>query len=172
MTTLRGGRRALRCTSVHSNAPATRRALDSRRLGAHVVLPDASVHRMHSGTTPALSSLGTRAISRQQFCATGRKTKTSFHQKCTDGRMAWHVLVYGGIPRQKKENSFWVSDGAIPPPYSASSAVWRHPLSLRKPGCQFSAARLLSVAISIFCGHQRSLLIFFAIGKVDWCPVG
>ena len=95
-----------------------------------------------------------------EFCATGRKTKTSFHQKCTDGRMAWHVLVYGGIPRQKKENSFWVSDGAIPPPYSASSAVWRHPLSLRKLGCQFSAARLLSVAISIFCGHHRCLLIF------------
>ena len=64
------------------------------------------------------------------------------------------------FPRQKKENSFWVSDGAIPPPSSASSAVWRHPLSLRKLGCQFSAARLLSVAISIFCGHPRSLLIF------------
>ena len=60
--------------------------------------------------------------------------------------MAWHVPVFGGIPRQKKENSLWVSDGAIPPPYSASSAVWRHTLSLRKPGCQFSAAphRLVS----------------------------
>ena len=33
---------------------------------------------------------GTRAIS--------RKTKTSFHQKYTDGRMAWHDPVCGGIP--------------------------------------------------------------------------
>ena len=59
---------------------------------------------------------GTQAISKQQLCATGRKTNTIFHQKYTDGRMAWHIPVNGGIPRQKKENSFWVSDGAMPRP--------------------------------------------------------
>ena len=40
--------------------------------------PDASVHPVHSGTTPAACSAVPQATSKQQLCATGRKTTTSF----------------------------------------------------------------------------------------------
>ena len=58
------------------------------------------------------------------------------------------LVRWGGwrYPHLKKGSSFWVSGGTTPPPYFATSAVQRHPESVRTPDCQFQAARRRSVS--------------------------